>query len=53
MVLDHFLPSIQPLSFLELTRTSFELSLAEFYTILLEHLQAALEMLVVAIWTSI
>jgi hypothetical protein len=35
MVLDHLLPSVQPQSFLEWTRTSFEQSLAEFYTILL------------------
>jgi hypothetical protein len=46
MVLDQLLPSIQPQSFLEWIRTSFEQSLAEFYTILLrEHLQFALEML--------
>jgi hypothetical protein len=46
MVLDNLLASIQPQSFLEWTRTSFEQSLAEFYTILPEeHLQIALEML--------
>jgi hypothetical protein len=45
MVLDHLLPSVQQLSFLEWTGTSFEQSLAGFYTILLEeHLQVALEM---------
>jgi hypothetical protein len=37
-VLDHPLPSIQPRSFSEWTRTSFEQSLAELYTILIgEH----------------
>jgi hypothetical protein len=42
MVMDHLLPSIQSQS-LEWTRTSFEQSLAELYTILLEeHLQVAL-----------
>jgi hypothetical protein len=46
MVLHHLLPSVQPQSFSERTRTSFELSLAEFYIILLEErLQVALEML--------
>jgi hypothetical protein len=46
MVLDHLLPSIQLQAFLEWTRTSFEQSVAEFYTILLEeHLEVALEML--------
>jgi hypothetical protein len=44
MVLDHRSPSIEPQFLLELTRTSFEQFLAEFYTILLEeHLQVALE----------
>jgi hypothetical protein len=46
MVLDHRLPSIQSESFLEWTRTNFEQSLVEFYTILPEeYLQVALEML--------
>jgi hypothetical protein len=36
MVLDHLLHSIEPQSFSEWTRTSFEQSLEEFYTILLE-----------------
>jgi hypothetical protein len=48
MVLDHLLPSIQPQSFLEWTRTSTtsEQSLAECYAILLEeHIQVAFEML--------
>jgi hypothetical protein len=50
MVLDHLLPSIQPQSFLEWIHTSFEQSLAEIYTILLEeHVQVALEMLEVGI----
>jgi hypothetical protein len=50
MALDHLLPSMQPQSFLEWTSTSFEQSLAEFYTILIEeHLQVALEMLEVRI----
>jgi hypothetical protein len=35
MVLENILPSVQPQSFLEWTRTSFEESAAEFYTILL------------------
>jgi hypothetical protein len=39
-------PAMQPQTFLELTRTSFEQSLAELYIILLEeHLQIASEML--------
>jgi hypothetical protein len=42
MVLDHLLPSIQPESFLEWTRTSFVQSLADIYTpILQEHLHVA------------
>jgi hypothetical protein len=46
----HLLPSVQPQSCLEWTRTSLEQSLAEFFTILLEeHLQVALEMLEVGI----
>jgi hypothetical protein len=36
MVLDHFLPVIQLQSFVEWIHTSFEQSLAEFYSILLE-----------------
>jgi hypothetical protein len=53
MVLDHLLPSIQPQSFLEWIRTSFEQSLAEFYIILLEERQAALEMLEVGFCSSV
>jgi hypothetical protein len=54
MVMGHVLPSIQLQSFLEWTRTSFEQSIAEFYTILLEeHLQVALEMLEVGICSSL
>jgi hypothetical protein len=50
MVLDHPVPSIYPQSFLEWSRTSFEQSLAEFYTIHLEeHLEVASEMLEVGI----
>jgi hypothetical protein len=45
MVLDRLLPSVHLQSFFEWTHTSFEQSVAEFYTILLEHLQVALEML--------
>jgi hypothetical protein len=53
-VSDHLLPSIQPQSFLELTHTSSEQSLMEFYTILLEeHLQVALETLEVGICSSL
>jgi hypothetical protein len=53
MLLDRLLPSIQPQSFLEWTRTSFEQPLAEFYAILLEeHFQVALEMLEVGIYSS-
>jgi uncharacterized protein YggT (Ycf19 family) len=53
MVLVHLLSSVQPQSFLEWTRTSFEQSM-EFYTNLLqEHLQIALEMLEVAICSSL
>jgi hypothetical protein len=53
MVLDRFLPSEQPQS-LEWTRTSFEQSLAEFYTILREeHVQVALEILGVGICSSL
>jgi hypothetical protein len=54
MVLDPLLPSIQPRSFLERIRTSFEQSVAEFYTILLEeYLQVALETLEVGICSSL
>jgi hypothetical protein len=43
-----------PRSYLELTRISFELSIAKFYTILHEeHLQVALEMLEVGICSSL
>jgi hypothetical protein len=49
-MLDHHFPSVQPQSFLEWTRTSFEHSLAEFYTILEEHFQVALEVLEVGIY---
>jgi hypothetical protein len=53
MVSDHLLPSVQPQS-LEWTHTIFEQSAAEFYTILLgEHLETALEMLVVGICFSL
>jgi hypothetical protein len=46
MVLDHLSLSIQPQSFLEWTRKSFEQSLEEFHFIYFEeHLQVALEML--------
>jgi hypothetical protein len=45
VVLGHLWPSIQPQSLLEWTRTSFEQSLVEFYTIPLKKLiQVALEM---------
>jgi hypothetical protein len=54
LALDHHLPSAQPQSFLEWTRSSCEQSLAEFYTILLEeHLKVALEMLEVGICSSL
>jgi hypothetical protein len=44
--LDYILASVQPQSFLECTHASFEQSLAEFYTMLLEeHIQIALEVL--------
>jgi hypothetical protein len=50
MVLDHFLPSVRPQSFLEWSRANFEQSVVKFYTIPLEeHLQVALEMLEVGI----
>jgi hypothetical protein len=52
MVLDHLLSSVQQQS-LEWTQTSFEQSLAEFYTILKEQRQVALEMLYVGICSSL
>jgi hypothetical protein len=52
MAVDHLLPLVQP-SFVEWTHTSFEQSLVEFYSILLEeHLQGAFEMLDVGIFSS-
>jgi hypothetical protein len=52
--MDQLLLSIQQQSFLEWTRTSFEQTVAESYTILLEkHLQVALEMVVVGICSSL
>jgi hypothetical protein len=52
-VLDNLLSSLQQQSFFECTPTSFEQSLAEFYTILLEeHLQVASEILEVGISSS-
>jgi hypothetical protein len=52
MMLDHVLPSGE-LQSLEWTCTSFEQSLAEFYTILLEeHVQVALDMVEVGICSS-
>jgi hypothetical protein len=54
MVLDHLLPSIQPQFFLERTPTSFERSLAEFYTIIIEeHFQIVLQTLEVGICSSL
>jgi hypothetical protein len=54
VVLDHLLPSTQPQSFFEWTRTSFGQSLAEIYTILLEEqLQVALEILELGICSSL
>jgi hypothetical protein len=54
MVLDQLLPSIQPHFFSEWTRTSFEQSLMEFYTIPLEEqLQVASEMLEMGICSSL
>jgi hypothetical protein len=53
MVLDHLLPSVQQQS-LEWIHTSFEQSLAEPYTILLEeHFQVALKTLEVGICSSL
>jgi hypothetical protein len=43
MVPDHLLPSIQQQFFMERTRTRFQQSLVEFYTIHLEHLHVSLE----------
>jgi hypothetical protein len=49
MVLDHTLPSVQAQS-LEWTHASFEQSVVEVYTVLLEeHVQVAVEMLGVGI----
>jgi hypothetical protein len=54
MVLEHILPSKQTHSFLEWTPTSFEQSVAESYTTLLENpLQIALEMLEAGIYSSL
>jgi hypothetical protein len=54
VVLDQLLLPIISQSFLEWTLTSFEQSLAEFYTMLLEeHHQVALEMLEVEICSSL
>jgi hypothetical protein len=54
MVLGHLLPSVQQQAFFKWTCTSFEQSLAEFYTILLEkHLQVALGMLEFGICSSV
>jgi hypothetical protein len=49
----NMLPSAQLQSFLEWNRTNFEQSLAEFYTILCEEHQVALEMLEVGICSSL
>jgi hypothetical protein len=54
MVMDQLLPSIQPQPFMEWTRTSFEQSLVEFYTALLEeHLQVVFMTMEVGICSSI
>jgi hypothetical protein len=54
MVLGQLFPSIQPQSFLDWTRSTFEESLMELYTILHEEgLQVALEMLEVGICSSL
>jgi hypothetical protein len=54
MVLIHLLRSVQPQAFLEWTGTSFEKTLAVFYTILLkEHLQVALGMVEVGNCSSL
>jgi hypothetical protein len=53
MMLGHLLPSVRTQSFLEWT-PSFERSVAEFYTILLEgRVQVAVEMLEVVICSSL
>jgi hypothetical protein len=52
-MLNHFLPSILPQSFLEWSRTSFKQSVAEFYTILEEHLQVASDMMEMGISSSL
>jgi hypothetical protein len=53
MVLDHLFLSVQP-QYLESTPISFEQSLAEFYTILLEeYLQTALEILEVGMFLTL
>jgi hypothetical protein len=50
----YILPSVLPQSFLEWTYSSFQQSLAEFYTILLEeHLQVAVQMLEAGIYSSL
>jgi hypothetical protein len=54
MVLDLPFPSTQPQFFLKWTRTSFEQSIAEIYTILLEEqVQIALEMLEVGFFSTL
>jgi hypothetical protein len=54
MVLGHIWPSIQLQSSLEWTRTSFELFLPKFFTILREeHLQIPLEVLEVGNYSSV
>jgi hypothetical protein len=52
MAMDQLLPSVQLQSFLEWTLARFEQSVAEFYTILEEYLQTALEILEVGICPS-
>lgn len=49
-MLERLLPSVEPQYFLEWTRTSFKLSVVEFYTI---PLQVALEMLELGICSSV
>jgi hypothetical protein len=54
MVLDQLLPLVQPQFSFEWNPASFEQSLAEFYSILLDvHFQAALEMLEMGICSSL
>jgi hypothetical protein len=54
MLLDRILPSVQPQSFLERTRTSFEQSLAKYYAIIVEgNLEAALLALEVGIFSNV